>query len=79
MKRLICLFISILLFGCSQSTNMFLGVGQALDSQTPKISITSPENGIYVNKSDITITGTCSDNVGVTKIRAEAGINGPSK
>ena len=75
MKRLICLFISILLFGCSQSTNMFLGVGQALDSQTPKISITSPENGIYVNKSDITITGTCSDNVGVTKIRAEAGIN----
>ena len=77
MKKIIYLFIfiSILLFGCAQSSNMFLGVGQALDSQSPKISITSPENGVYINKSDVTITGICSDNVGVTRIRAEAGIN----
>ena len=77
MKKMIYLFsfISILMFSCDQSANMFLGVGQALDSESPKISITSPENGIYVNKSDITITGNCSDNVGVTRIRAEAGIN----
>ena len=75
MKKIICFFIFILFLGCTQSTNMFLGVGQALDAQAPKISITSPENGVYVNKSDITITGMCSDNVGVTRIRAEAGIN----
>ena len=77
MRKLIYLFIliSILMFSCSQSSNMFLGVGQALDSQSPKINITSPENGVYINKSDITITGMCSDNVGVTRIRAEAGIN----
>ena len=77
MKKMIYLFsfISILMFSCDQSANMFLGVGQALDSESPKISITSPENGIYVNKSDITITGMCSDNVGVTRIRGEAGIN----
>ena len=75
MKKLLCFLIFVLFLGCSQSSNMFLGVGQALDSESPKISITSPENGIYVNKSDITITGNCSDNVGVTRIRAEAGIN----
>jgi hypothetical protein len=55
---------------------MLLGVGQALDSESPKISIISPENGIYVNKSNITITGKCSDNVGVTRINAQAGIAG---
>ena len=78
MKRLLSffIFISILMFSCDQSVNMLLGVGQALDSESPKISITSPENGIYTNKSNITITGKCSDNVGVTKIRGEASING---
>ena len=78
MKKLLSffIFISILMFSCDQSVNMLLGVGQALDSESPKISITSPENGIYTNKSNITITGKCSDNVGVTKIRGEASING---
>ena len=71
----IVLMLLIIMFSCDQSANMFLGVGQAIDSESPKISITSPENGIYVNKSNITITGKCSDNVGVTRIRAEAGIN----
>ena len=75
MKKLICFFVSILLFSCAQSSNMFLGVGQALDRESPNIVIMSPENGTYVNKSDITITGNCSDNVGVTLIKAEAGIN----
>lgn len=64
----IVLMLLIIMFSCDQSANMFLGVGQAIDSESPKISITSPENGIYVNKSNITITGKCSDNVGVTRI-----------
>lgn len=78
MKKQICLFICIffLILGCDQSVNMLLGVGQALDNEPPKISVTSPENGIYVNKSDITITGTCSDNVGVTRISISAGLTG---
>lgn len=78
MKKHFCLFICIffLILGCDQSVNMLLGVGQALDNEPPKISVTSPENGIYVNKSDITITGTCSDNVGVTKISVSAGLTG---
>ena len=68
------IFISILMFSCDQSVNMLLGVGQALDSESPKISITPPENGIYINKSNITIEGQCSDNVGVTRITAEASL-----
>ena len=70
------IFIFILMFSCDQSVNMLLGVGQALDSQSPEISVTSPENGIYVNKSAITIEGKCSDNVGVTRINAQAEIAG---
>lgn len=78
MKKQVCLFICIffLILGCDQSVNMLLGVGQAIDNEPPKISVTSPENGIYVNKSDITITGTCSDNVGVTRISISAGLTG---
>ena len=76
MNKTMIFFISIffLLISCDQSVNMFLGVGQALDSESPKISITPPENGIYINKSNITIEGQCSDNVGVTRITAEASI-----
>lgn len=80
MKKQLCLFFCIFFFvlGCDQSVNMLLGVGQALDSESPQIKVTSPENGNYVKKSDITITGTCSDNVGVTKISvsASASLNG---
>ena len=78
MKKLLSffIFISILMFSCDQSVNMLIGVGQALDNESPKISVTSPENGIYVNRSNITITGKCSDNVGVTRIKADAGLNG---
>ena len=77
MKKLFSffIFISILMFSCDQSVNMLIGVGQALDNESPKISVTSPENGIYVNRSNITITGKCSDNVGVTRIKADAGLN----
>ena len=74
-KTAILISMFFLFLGCTQSSNMFLGVGQALDSEPPKINITSPENGIYVNKSSITITGNCVDNVGVAKIRATAGIS----
>ena len=74
-KTAILISMFFLFLGCTQSSNMFLGVGQALDSEPPKINITSPENGIYVNKSSITITGNCVDNVGVAKIKATAGIS----
>ncbi|MEE1290071.1 MAG: Ig-like domain-containing protein, partial [Spirochaetota bacterium] len=74
-KTAILISMFFLFLGCTQSSNMFLGVGQALDSEPPKINITSPENGIYVNKSSITITGNCVDNVGVARIRATAGIS----
>ncbi|MEE1289566.1 MAG: Ig-like domain-containing protein, partial [Spirochaetota bacterium] len=79
MNKLIIFFICIfflLTTSCDQSVNMLIGVGQALDSQAPEVSVTSPENGIYINKSDITISGKCSDNVGVTRINAQAGIAG---
>lgn len=63
------------------------GLGQALDLEAPVITVTSPETLSNVHKA-FTITGTCSDNIGVTRVYiqdkqtgavyANASINGTS-
>ncbi|MEJ2666589.1 MAG: Ig-like domain-containing protein [Deinococcales bacterium] len=46
------------------------------DTQSPTVSITSPTNGASVSTSSITVSGTASDNVGVTSV--SYGLNGGS-
>ena len=55
---------------CPQNgnVNMFLGVGREVDEKDPVVTITHPVNGGYMPQSDVTISGTFSDNIGVTKI-----------
>lgn len=63
------------------------GLGQALDLEAPVITVTSPETLSNVHKA-FTMTGTCSDNIGVTSVYiqdkqtgavyANASINGTS-
>jgi glucose/arabinose dehydrogenase len=46
-----------------------IGFSQAGDNVPPTVSITNPANGaIVARKSDVTITATANDNVGVTRV-----------
>ncbi|HOJ63295.1 MAG TPA: hypothetical protein PLE45_02635, partial [Spirochaetota bacterium] len=64
----ILISILILVLGCDQ--NPFFGMGEEVDTKPPTFKITSHINGDFV-ASNFTIEGTCSDNVGVTKITAK--------
>lgn len=65
MKRVFSLFIllnCIFIFGCK-----FPGMGKELDQEAPEITITSPNEGDNLPKT-FTITGTCKDNIKVTRV-----------
>ena len=58
---------------CPQNggVNMWVGVGRNVDETPPVITVTSPIDGSYLGERDLTISGTASDNVGVTKVSIE--------
>ncbi len=51
-------------------------VASASDTQPPSVTVTSPANGTTLASSNLTITGTASDNVGVHLVQAR--LNGGS-
>ncbi|MBQ3923668.1 MAG: hypothetical protein II707_10245, partial [Spirochaetales bacterium] len=59
--------------GCPQEggVNMFVGVGRSVDQEDPEIWVTSPADGGYLRKADLTLSGLYKDNVGVTKVCVE--------
>ncbi len=59
--------------GCPQEggVNMFVGVGRSVDQEDPEIWVTSPPDGGYLKRADLTLSGLYKDNVGVTKVRVE--------
>lgn len=56
----------ILLVGCSQP-NFFVGGGQSLDLEAPKLTLLTPSNFSFV-PSDFTVEGIVTDNVGIEKV-----------
>ena len=48
--------------------NAFVAVGREVDQTPPKISITSPKNGEYLPRGDLSLNGIASDNIAVTRI-----------
>ncbi|MBR6061303.1 MAG: hypothetical protein IKP67_04450, partial [Spirochaetales bacterium] len=71
--NIIFVVIFCLTVGCPQEggVNMFVGVGRNVDETPPVITVTSPIDGSYLGERDLTISGTASDNVGVTKVSIE--------
>lgn len=56
----------VLLAGCSQP-NFFVGGGQSLDLEAPKLTLLTPSNFSFV-PSDFTVEGIVTDNVGIEKV-----------
>lgn len=76
MKRVFSLFIflsCIFLFGCKLP-----GMGKELDLEAPEITITSPHEGDNLTKT-FTITGTCKDNIKVTRVVIQERIQNKTK
>lgn len=55
-----------LVIGCSQP-NFFVGGGQSLDLEAPKLTLLTPSNFSFV-PSNFTVEGTVTDNVGVNEV-----------
>lgn len=66
MKKFILSALSVILF-ISCTSNVFTGVGTAVDVESPFLTIEEPSNFSYVS-GDFIIRGTASDNVAVTKV-----------
>lgn len=65
-KLLNVIMFLVLLAGCSQP-NFFVGGGQSLDLEAPKLTLLTPSNFSFV-PSDFTVEGIVTDNVGIEKV-----------
>ena len=65
-KLLNVIMFLVLLAGCSQP-NFFVGGGQSLDLEAPKLTLLTPSNFSFV-PSDFTGEGIVTDNVGIEKV-----------
>ena len=75
MKKFILPFLMVVL--CLFTSCGEIGMGKALDLEAPVITITSPER-LSNQKLEFKITGTCSDNIGVTSVVITISPSSPS-
>ena len=74
LRRLCILFLIIGIWSCD-TTNMFVGAGNAPDISAPELIISTPANLAY-ESSDFVMSGTAFDNLKVTKVELKIYCNG---